>query len=70
MITERAAGAVLGDGAAGLERPRRGLALLQVQEALADEVSPLVQEAMTGLWEHEPPLEVDVGRGRTWLEAK
>jgi hypothetical protein len=22
------------------------------------------------VWEHEPPLVVDVGVGRTWLEAK
>lgn len=44
--------------------------VVECEEALADEVSPLVVEAMVGLWEHEPPLEVDVGVGRTWLEAK
>lgn len=44
--------------------------VVEVEEALADEVAPLMVEAMVGLWEHEPPLEVDVGRGRTWLEAK
>jgi DNA polymerase-1 len=26
--------------------------------------------AMVDVWEHEPPLVVDVGVGRTWLEAK
>jgi DNA polymerase-1 len=26
--------------------------------------------AMTGVWEHDPPMVVDVGVGRTWLEAK
>jgi hypothetical protein len=25
---------------------------------------------MIGFWEHEPPLVVDVGVGRTWLDAK
>ena len=44
--------------------------VVECEEGLADEVSPLVQDAMTGLWPHEPALEVDVGRGRTWLEAK
>ncbi len=44
--------------------------VVECEEGLADEVAPLMQEAMVGLWEHEPPLEVDIGRGRTWLEAK
>lgn len=44
--------------------------VVECDEALAAEISPLVVEAMTGLWEHEPALEVDVGVGRTWLEAK
>ncbi|MBO9533668.1 MAG: DNA polymerase I [Solirubrobacteraceae bacterium] len=44
--------------------------VVECEESLADEISPLVVEAMVGLWEHEPPLEVDVGVGRTWLEAK
>jgi DNA polymerase I len=26
--------------------------------------------AMVGVWDHEPPLVVDVGVGRTWLDAK
>lgn len=44
--------------------------VVECEEALADEIIPLVTEAMTGLWEHEPPLEVDAGTGRTWLQAK
>ncbi|MEH3053463.1 MAG: DNA polymerase I [Patulibacter minatonensis] len=44
--------------------------VVECDEAVAGEVSPIVAEAMTGLWEHEPSLEVDVGIGRTWLEAK
>lgn len=44
--------------------------VVECDEALAEEVSPLVVEAMVGLWDHEPTLEVDVGVGRTWLEAK
>lgn len=44
--------------------------VVECDEALAEEISPLVVQAMVGLWEHEPPLEVDVGVGRTWLEAK
>jgi DNA polymerase-1 len=33
-------------------------------------VRPAIVEAMIGFWDHEPPLVVDVGVGRTWLEAK
>jgi DNA polymerase I len=44
--------------------------VVECEEGLADEVSPLIVEAMVGLWEHEPAMEVEVGRGRTWLEAK
>jgi DNA polymerase-1 len=33
-------------------------------------VRPAIVEAMIGFWEHEPPLVVDVGVGRTWLDAK
>ena len=25
---------------------------------------------MVGVWEHDPPLEVDVGVGENWLAAK
>jgi DNA polymerase-1 len=44
--------------------------VVECDEALAPELGPVVAEAMTGLWEHEPPLEVDVGVGKTWLDAK
>jgi DNA polymerase I len=37
----------------------------EVEAVRADLVS-----AMVDVWEHEPPLVVDVGVGRTWLEAK
>ncbi|HEY7960835.1 MAG TPA: DNA polymerase I [Solirubrobacteraceae bacterium] len=30
----------------------------------------LIEREMVGVWEHDPPLAVDVGVGRTWLEAK
>jgi DNA polymerase-1 len=30
----------------------------------------LIEREMCGVWEREPPLAVDVGVGRTWLEAK
>ncbi|MHB8491704.1 MAG: DNA polymerase [Solirubrobacteraceae bacterium] len=36
-----------------------------VQEATA-----LIAREMTGVWPHEPPLVVDVGVGKNWLEAK
>jgi DNA polymerase-1 len=35
-----------------------------------EELRPRIEQEMTGVWEHEPPLAVDVGVGRTWLEAK
>ncbi len=30
----------------------------------------LVEREMCGVWEHDPPLAVDVGVGQNWLEAK
>jgi DNA polymerase-1 len=33
-------------------------------------VRPDLVAAMVDVWEHEPPLVVDVGVGRTWLHAK
>jgi DNA polymerase-1 len=30
----------------------------------------MIEREMCGLWEREPPLAVDVGVGRTWLDAK
>ena len=59
---------------------RRGLAarmILQIHDELVfdvpraelDEVEALVRERMTGVVELAVPLVVDVGHGRTWLEA-
>jgi DNA polymerase-1 len=36
----------------------------------ADAVADLARREMTAPWPHEPPLAVDVGTGRTWLDAK
>jgi DNA polymerase-1 len=30
----------------------------------------LIEHEMVGVWEHDPPMAVDVGVGSTWLEAK
>jgi DNA polymerase-1 len=30
----------------------------------------LIEREMVGVWEHDPPLTVDIGVGRNWLEAK
>jgi DNA polymerase-1 len=35
-----------------------------------DEAVALVEREMCAVWERQPPLAVDVGVGRTWLEAK
>ncbi len=32
--------------------------------------SELVSREMVGVWDHDPPLGVDIGSGRNWLEAK
>lgn len=34
------------------------------------ELQPAIVAEMVGVWEHTPPLEVDAGVGKTWLEAK
>jgi len=36
----------------------------------ADEARELIEREMVGVWEHDPPLEVDIGVGENWLEAK
>jgi DNA polymerase-1 len=37
----------------------------------ADEARALIEREMVGVWDQrEPPLGVDIGLGRTWLEAK
>jgi DNA polymerase-1 len=30
----------------------------------------LIEEEMCGVWEHSPPMAVDIGVGKNWLEAK
>jgi DNA polymerase-1 len=36
----------------------------------AGAASELIEREMCGVWDREPPLAVDVGVGKTWLEAK
>jgi len=36
----------------------------------ADDARALIEREMCGVWEHDPPLAVDAGVGRNWLEAK
>jgi DNA polymerase I len=36
----------------------------------AEAARALIEREMCGVWEHEPPMEVDVGVGSNWLEAK
>ncbi|MDE3070445.1 MAG: DNA polymerase I, partial [Acidobacteriota bacterium] len=35
-----------------------------------DRASALIEREMIAVWPHEPPLVVDIGVGRNWLEAK
>jgi DNA polymerase-1 len=35
-----------------------------------DAAGELIEREMVGVWKHSPPLAVDVGIGRNWLEAK
>jgi DNA polymerase-1 len=45
--------------------------LFEVPEAEVDDVRALVEREMVAPWEpRDPPLAVDIGVGRTWLEAK
>ena len=44
--------------------------LFEAPESEVEAVTALAREEMTAPWTHEPPLAVDVGAGRTWLEAK
>ena len=42
-------------------------------EGPSDEVEgarELIRREMCGVWEHDPPLAVDIGVGPTWMEAK
>jgi DNA polymerase I len=36
----------------------------------AEAARALIEREMCGVWEHEPPMAVDVGVGSNWLEAK
>jgi DNA polymerase I len=36
----------------------------------ADDARALIESEMCGVWDREPPLAVDIGVGRNWLEAK
>jgi DNA polymerase-1 len=36
----------------------------------AERAKALIEREMCGVWEHDPPLAVDAGVGRNWLEAK
>jgi DNA polymerase-1 len=36
----------------------------------ADAARELIEREMCGVWDRDPPLAVDIGVGRTWLEAK
>jgi len=52
--------------------------ILQIHDELLFEGPPgemeqaraIVEREMCGVWEHDPPLEVEVGVGENWLEAK
>jgi DNA polymerase I len=44
--------------------------LFEGPPAEQDRACALVEREMCGVWEHDPPLAVDVGVGRNWLEAK
>jgi DNA polymerase-1 len=35
-----------------------------------DDARALIRREMCGVWEHDPPLAVDIGVGPTWMEAK
>jgi DNA polymerase-1 len=44
--------------------------LFEAPPAEVDEARALIEREMCGVWEHDPPLAVDVGVGQNWLEAK
>ncbi len=64
--------------AALADSPLRTRLLLTIHDELLFEGPPgeaeaareLIEREMCGVWEHEPPLGVDAGVGRTWLDAK
>ncbi len=44
--------------------------LFEGPPAEADAARALIEREMCGVWEHDPPLAVDIGVGQNWLEAK
>ena len=44
--------------------------LFEGPPAEEDAARELIEREMCGVWEHDPPLAVDVGVGQNWLEAK
>ena len=45
--------------------------LFEAPPGEAEQARALIEREMCGVWEQrEPPLAVDIGVGRTWLEAK
>jgi DNA polymerase-1 len=56
----------------------RSALILQIHDELLfegppdeiDELRAVVEAEMVGAWELDPPLAVDLGVGRNWLEAK
>jgi DNA polymerase-1 len=44
--------------------------LFEGPPAESSDASALVEREMCGVWEHDPPLAVDIGVGHNWLEAK
>jgi DNA polymerase I len=44
--------------------------LFEGPPAEVDAARELIEREMVGVWKHSPPLAVDVGVGRNWLEAK
>jgi DNA polymerase-1 len=44
--------------------------LFEGPPAEVDAARELIEREMVGVWDHSPPLAVDVGVGRNWLEAK
>ena len=44
--------------------------LFETPPAERESACVLIEEEMCGVWEHSPPLAVDIGVGQNWLEAK
>jgi len=44
--------------------------LFEGPPAEVDAARELIRREMCAVWEHDPPLEVDIGVGPTWMEAK